>query len=120
MKTTILLVLACLFTASFVHAVEVRHAAPGEYGPIPRQVIDALFTEHGFTAEQRKLFTVIRLVPFELGGTNAKKNLMIVSPAEAQEHYNAQAILIAMSKSGRTTYDKAAAQLAAWKPGQRP
>jgi hypothetical protein len=96
------------------NAVEVRHVNPGEYSQITRATIDKIFEEHGFTMAQRKGFVVIRLVPLELGGSNAKANLIIVSRDDERAHDALVRGLVLASKRGTMTYAQAAKQLAAW------
>lgn len=107
---------AILLLCESAKAAEVRHAQPGEYGPIPQSVQDAIFAEHNIAPDQRKFFVIALRVPVFFGGTNARENLMLLSLREFEQKRDFERSLIGAASRNRITYEKAAQALREWKP----
>ncbi len=97
-------------------AVEVRHAAPGEYGPLPKAVTDAIFAEHNISTDQRRFFVIVLRVPIFFGGTNARANLILLSLREAEMKRDLEMSMKGAVSRNRMTYDQAAKILRDWTP----
>jgi len=91
-----------------------QHAAPTSAvdpdlfaDPIPRAIRDRLLEGHGFTAEQRTAFAVVRILPLELGGTNAVSNLQVISSRDAQWRQRAVALVLLRVRQNQMSVDAA-------------
>ena len=75
--------------------------------PIPQSITNRLLEGHGFTAEQCTAFSVVRILPLELGGTNAVSNLQVISSRDAQWRQRADALVLLRVKQNQLSVDAA-------------
>jgi len=85
------------------------------YGPIPAQVTKAILAEHGLPAT---VFTVVRRVPLELGGTNARANLMIISLADLPDKLQFERVVLAQIRVDKTRIEQAVKDVSSWEPSR--
>ena len=112
-----LLAFLLLFVTTSAFAVQSYKVDPDLYAdPIPTSITYPLMDAKGIKPEQRSLFTVVRLVPLELGGTNAKDNLIIVSHRDAFYKRNLDLIVLGKVQHNLMTADAAVKMLTEWRP----
>ena len=114
MKCIALFLILCLACA-IACAAERKPTTHELYGPIPAQVTKAILAEHGLPAT---VFTVVRRVPLELGGTNAKENLMIISLADLSDKLQFERLVLAQIRVNKTRVEQAVKDVAAWEPSR--
>jgi hypothetical protein len=84
--------------------------------PIPRSITDRLLEGHGFTAAQRTAFAVVRILPLELGGTNAPSNLRVIPAGDAPWRARAVALVLLRVRQNQMSVEAAAQALSAVEP----
>jgi hypothetical protein len=112
-----ILLLALLIISTSAFAVESQKVDPLLYAdPIPATLTRPFFDAIGLKPAQYHLFKVIRLVPLELGGTNARENLVLATRERASDKRTLDAIIIAKVRRNKMTADDAVKLLQVWKP----
>ena len=114
MKCIALFLILCLACA-IACAAERKPTTHELYGPIPAQVIKAILSEHGLPPT---VFTVVRRVPLELGGTNARANLMIISLADLPDKLQFERVVLAQIRVNKIRVEQAVKDVAAWEPSR--
>jgi hypothetical protein len=112
---TLLILLAILIPILAVRApaMEERRASNALYGPLSPVVIDRMLREHGLPAS---LFTVALRIPMELGGNNARENLMVIAWRDLPDKRQFEAVVFAQVRNAKTTVEQARTAVAAWHP----
>ena len=114
MKCIALFLILCLACA-IACAAERKPTTHELYGPIPAQVIKAILSEHGLPPT---VFTVVRRVPLELGGTNAKENLMIISLVDLPDKFQFERVVLAQLRVDKTRIEQAVKDVSSWEPSR--
>ena len=86
---------------------------------IPQSITDQLLSGHGFTAEQRATFTVVRICPLELGGRNEPSNLKVISTRDAEWRQRAVALVLLRVRQNQMSVTEAARSLATFDTATR-
>jgi len=60
----------------------------------------------------------VRRVPLELGGTNAKENLMIISLADLSDKLQFERLVLAQIRVNKTRVEQAVKDVSAWEPSR--
>lgn len=84
--------------------------------PIPAAITRPLFDAIGLNAAQRPLFKVCRIIPLQLGGTNARENLVLASRSRAEDKRRLDAIILGKVRRNEWTIELAIKTLKDWKP----
>ena len=109
--------MAILLFAAPLRAVEEHAADPLLYAdPIPVVLTRPLFDAIGLNATQRPLFKVCRIVPLQLGGTNARDNLVLASRSRADDKRRLDTIVLGKVRRNEWTIELAIKTLKEWKP----
>jgi len=85
------------------------------YGPVPQKVIDAILAYHGLPAS---IFTVVRRIPLELGGNNARENLMVIAWRDLPDKRQFERIMIAQVNQAKMKVEEARKAVAEWNPAR--
>jgi hypothetical protein len=113
-KITLLLMLFALTSA---YCVESKRVDPLLYAdPIPTSITYPMLNEMGVKPEQRHLFKVCRRVPLEMGGTNARDNLIVLSVRDAFTKSLTDHVIMGRVQKNMMTFAEAVKVLKEWKP----
>ena len=99
-------------------AAVARPAAPADAAidlyadSVPAALADRLLDGHGFGPAQRAAFAVVRILPLELGGTNAPANLRVIPARDAPWRARAVALVLLRVRQGLLSRAEAARSLA--------
>jgi len=120
MPTVRLSIIALTLACALASAADPKPAphtptAADLYGPIPAATIKAILADHGLPPT---LYTIVRRIPLELGGTNAKDNLMVISLHDLPEKLQFEAIVLQQVRRNQVRVEQARKDVAAWEPAR--